>query len=361
MSDLINFSNSILKHFECETFHDTDINIDEVLKGHDKVVVLLFDGMGQNIIRKHLKEKSNIRSHYLETINSTFPPTTAAATTGFLSARYPIETCWIGWDAYFKEYNRNIVLFASRDYNSKEEMPFNVFNIIPYKNICEIINEKNNGVNAITMQRYPINEHGPKTLRESHKKIDEFLKKNDKCFVYYYWDEPDWEMHQNGIDKYLIKKICKKLDRFVKKLVKDNPDTLFLTFADHGHVNVEYIKLDEYPELLELTSQPIAGEKRSSFFFTKEGKQEEFKNKFNSLFGDKFKLLSKQEIYDTNLYGTGTPHPHFDSMMGDFIAISLDKYALIAHKQFKDAEFYPGHHAGGTKEELLIDISAFNK
>ena len=60
---LINLSNSILKHFSCETYHDTIPEVDEVLKGHKKVVVVLFDGMGKNIIRKHLKENSFIRSH----------------------------------------------------------------------------------------------------------------------------------------------------------------------------------------------------------------------------------------------------------------------------------------------------------
>ncbi len=112
---LVNLSNSILKHFGATCFHESIPEIDELLKGHKKVVAVLFDGMGQNITRLHLKENSYIRSNYVTTINSTFPPTTAAATTAFLTGKYPIETGWLGWAEYFKDYDRKVLLFAGTD------------------------------------------------------------------------------------------------------------------------------------------------------------------------------------------------------------------------------------------------------
>ena len=54
-NSLVNLSNSILKHFHAETFHDSIPEIDEKLKGHKKVVAVLFDGMGRNIIHKYFK------------------------------------------------------------------------------------------------------------------------------------------------------------------------------------------------------------------------------------------------------------------------------------------------------------------
>ena len=119
---LVNLSNSILNHFGTNPFHDTIPEIDALLKGHKKVVAVLFDGMGQNITRLHLKENSYIRSNYVTTINSTFPPTTAAATTAFLTGKYPVETGWLGWTEYFKDYDRNIILFTSTDYNTGEQL-----------------------------------------------------------------------------------------------------------------------------------------------------------------------------------------------------------------------------------------------
>ena len=121
-NSLVNLSNSILKHFGAESFHESIPEIDTLLKGHKIVVAVLFDVMGQNIFRKHLKEDSLIRSHYVTTNNSTYPPTTAAATTAFLTGKYPIETGWLGWTEYFKEYDRNVILFKNVDYNTGEEI-----------------------------------------------------------------------------------------------------------------------------------------------------------------------------------------------------------------------------------------------
>ena len=73
-NSLVNLSNSIIKHFGAPGFHNTIPEIDESLKGHKKVVAVLFDGMGQNIVRMHLKENSFIRKNYITTINSTFQP-----------------------------------------------------------------------------------------------------------------------------------------------------------------------------------------------------------------------------------------------------------------------------------------------
>ena len=59
--NLVTFSNSLLKQFGVMPFHQTEEAVDTVLGNHQKVAVILFDGMGQNIIRRHLKYNSFIR------------------------------------------------------------------------------------------------------------------------------------------------------------------------------------------------------------------------------------------------------------------------------------------------------------
>ena len=155
-NNLINLSNSILQHFGVTPFHETIPEVDKLLKEHKKVVAVLFDGMGQNIVRKHLKENSFIRSHYVTTINSTFPPTTAAATTSFLTGKYPIETGWLGWNTYFKDFDRNIILFRGVDFNTGEQLnkpgKINIADrYFPVKKIFELIEENNKKVKAINI------------------------------------------------------------------------------------------------------------------------------------------------------------------------------------------------------------------
>ena len=360
--NLVNFSNSFLKHYGVDTFHETIPELDEVLKGHKKIVFMLFDGMGKAIIKRHLNDNSFIRKNYSFTMQSTFPPTTAAATTAVLTGKYPIETGWTAWSAYFKELNNNVILFLNVDYNTDEKLETKpVREILKYESICDLINKKDPSSNAFLMQRYPIQFDGPKELDDSYEKLTKAIKGVEKCFIYYYFDSPDKEMHEFGVDAPVVNKMCNDIDKFVERMVKENPDTLFITYADHGQVNVKYFDICDYPKLTSMLRRPVCGEKRSTQFFVKPEYVAEFKKMFLELYGNHFELLSKQEMLDQKIFGEGKPHPLFDDMLGDYIAISKDEYTLVASKQFKRLEYLKGTHAGITEDEMLIDVSVYNK
>lgn len=364
-NSLVNLSNSILKCFGVETFHDSIPEVDKLLKGHKKVVAVLFDGMGQNITRMHLKEDSFIRKNYVTTINSTFPPTTAAATTAFLTGKYPIETGWIAWDTYFKDYDKNVILFMSRDYNTHESLLKEGEQSIadryfPTRKIGELI-EENKVTKSYYLMRYPITSDGPKTLlHQGRKKLNKILKENDNCFVYFYWDSPDREMHRFGIDSCISRYQVHKSEKFLRKVVKDNPDTVFIFLADHGHINYKRFDICEHEDLYSLLDKAISMEKRASSFFVKRGKEVEFAELFNKYYGNYFELLSKKEVLDLKLFGEGEPAKGVLDTFGDYLAIAIKEYGIYASKEFTYKEHFKGHHAGGTEAERLIDISLFN-
>lgn len=359
---LTNVSNSILKHFGVPTFHDTIPELDEVLKGHRKVVICLFDGMGRNITRKHLKETSFIRSHFFHTINSVFPPTTAAATTSLLTAKFPIETGWLAWDTYFPELDRNIILFRNVDYNTGEELdkPYSYLKY-PVKYITELIHEKNPDVATSLIQRYPIQKNGPKTLYGGRRQIYKFLKDKQSAFSYFYWDTPDREMHAFGIDSGTVRRKVRYVNKFIKRVSKKNPDTLFILLADHGHVNTKYLDMSKHKELYDLVARPMCLEKRSASIFVKDGKQKEFAEIFSKYYGNYFDLVSKEEALKIKLFGEGKPCEGAIDSFGDFIAISKGEYSIYSSTEYKKCSLYPGHHGGGTEEERLIDVSIYNK
>lgn len=111
INTIVNLSNSILKRFGAPLFHNSIKEIDQILEGHKKICVLLFDGLGTYIQNKHLSKSSIIRKNFFLKLSSTYPPTTVAATTGLLSGRFPIETGWLGWGVYIKEYAATVSCF----------------------------------------------------------------------------------------------------------------------------------------------------------------------------------------------------------------------------------------------------------
>lgn len=361
---LVELSNSILKHFGANTFHETNKIIDQEIKGYKKVVVVLFDGMGQNIVRKHLKEKSFIRSHYATTINSIFPPTTAAATTSLLTGKYPIENGWLGWTEYFKQYDRNIILFRGIDYNTGEELnkpgETNIANaIFPIEYIFDLIEQANPKAKAINISRYPIQKDGPKSLKKGADRLCDTLKENQECFIYYYWDSPDYEMHSYGIEHRKVKREVHKAEKFMRRAIKNNKDTVFILLADHGHINVTFLDMCEHNDIYSLLSKPITLEKRTPSFFVKSGKEAEFAALFDKYYGNSFELITKEEAIKMQLFGKGKPAEGVYDTFGDFVAVAKKEFAIFASKELSFIDNFKGHHAGGTDEERLIDVSIF--
>ena len=360
--NLVTFSNSLLKHFGVKPFHQTEEAVDKVLINHKKVVAILFDGMGQNIVRKHLKESSFIREHYLCTINSTFPPTTTAATTAFLTGKYPIETGWMSWAQYFEKYHRNIILFRNADYNTEEELtPDHIAaREMPIKNILKLVKEHNPDVETFDVKRFPVDPNGPKKLRDLERAINKTISGVDSCLGYYYFDSPDCEMHQYGIDNWRIHVLVRRINDMVRRLAKKNPDTLFFTFADHGHINVKYLDMNERPDIYDLLKYPTSFEKRTPVFFVKDGKQQEFEELFKKYYGEHFTLMCKKEVLESQIFGEGIINPKAVEFIGDYVATSNDEYCLYASSEVKNFALFKGHHAGNTSEEMKIDISAYN-
>ena len=146
----------------------------------------------------------------------------------------------------------------------------------------------------------------------------------------------------------------------IRRLAKKNPDTLFLTFADHGHINVKYFDMNEHPDLYSLLAKPTTFEKRTPVFFVKEGKHQEFEDLFKKYYGEHFYLMDKKEVLESQIFGEGDINPKAVEFIGDYVATSIDQYCLYASSEMKKFLLFKGHHAGNTQEEMKIDISAFN-
>ena len=363
---IVNLSNSILKHYSAQTSHETIKEIDNVLNGHKKVVVMLFDGLGKYMIEKYLKPKSCIRKHYLHTIEATFPPTTVASTTGFLSGQYPIENGWMSWTQWSDKYQCNIEPFTNINASNRNPiLPRSISiheRICAYKTIFEKIKDASPTTNVYDIKPNHINPRGPKNLKEASKVIDHILDKQNDLFVYFYWTSPDKELHRFGTKSIRPIFVIRKIDRFIKKITSKHKDTLFLMIADHGLVTVKGDDICDHNDLYSLLDRPISFEKRVCTFFVKENSHEIFRELFNKYYGDKYVLLSKEEVYESNLFGVGKKHELADSFIGDFVSVAVTESSLYASKDYKFPFFLnKGHHAGYTKEEMLIDVSVYNK
>ena len=182
-------------------------------------------------------------------------------------------------------------------------------------------------------------------------------KKQGHKFLYAYDDEPDHTMHNYGADSEIVKNLIKERDTKISNFCKKLENSLVIIIADHGHIKVDNIFLNDYPELLDMLERTTSIEQRAVSFKVKKDYLNAFVDKFNELFGNYFDIYSKSEILESKLFGDGTPNELFNDAIGDFIAIANSNKCLITDGD--DVLF--SHHAGYTDDEVFVPLIIVDK
>lgn len=358
---LTNLACSIRKYFDLEYHHKSLNYIDKILaeKQPDNVIIMLFDGMGSRILDRTLENEAFFKKNLYKEITTVFPATTTAATTSIRTGLNPIEHGWLGWNTYIKPIDKTITLFLNCEkgqeeiceeflkvkeklvnttivdeienagiYHAKEFFPFKTGNAIVYSNLDEMLNL---------------------VLKET--------KVKGKKFLYGYDDEPDHTMHLDGADSEIVKDLIKERDIKVANFCNNLKNSLVIIVADHGHIKVDNIFLNDYPELLNMLERTTSIEQRAVSFKVKSDYLPIFATKFNELFGNYFKLYTKSEILQSKIFGDGTPNELFEDALGDFIAIANANKCLVTDGD--DVLF--SQHAGYTDDEILVPLIIIDK
>ncbi len=359
---LTNLACSIRKYFGLEYHHGTLPYIDKILeeKHPNNVIIMLFDGMGSKILDRTLEKDSFFIKNKYKEISTVFPATTTAATTSIRTGLNPIEHGWLGWNTYIKPIDKTITLFLNcekgKETTCKEFLK--IKNKLVTTTITDEINEK--GL-YYAKEFFPFKTSSAVLYSNLDNMLDLVLdetQKDGKKFLYVYDDEPDHTMHNYGADSKIVKELIKERNTKVEKLCKKLKDSLIIVVADHGHIKVDNIFLNDYPELLNMLERTTSIEQRAVSFKVKKEYMNEFVNKFNNLFGNYFKLCSKAEILESNIFGKGIPNELFEDAIGDFIAIAENSNKCLI-TDGDDVLF--SHHAGYTDDEVFVPLIIIDK
>lgn len=356
---LVSITNSILHHFTGTSFHTPHKELSEILakNSYDKVVIMLFDGLGKSVQDKHLKPTDFIRRKRAFDITSIFPPTTVAATTAVCSGKYPIETGWLGWRQYFENHSVVVDMFTNMNSLTKERVlgPHLSSVYCSYDKIWDILQEK--GIKAGALYPKPIDPSGPGSLKEFFEVADVLMKKQGPHFYYMYHPDPDHQIHDFGLNDRRVLESVKAINKGVYKLAKNNKDNLIILLADHSLVDTKFFNITEHEDFFSTLKCISSLDSRSAFFHLKDGQNDKFVELFNKYYGDYFLLLTKEEVISQNWFGIGTPHPMFDSFLGEYMATSISEYGFTHEKDMNMI----GAHSGSLEEESIISVAIINK
>lgn len=353
---ITNFACSIKKYFGLKCNHNSLEYIDEILDKvkPQNVVTILCDGMGSNIMDRTLKSNSFLIKNRLKNITTVFPATTVAATTSAMTGLNPVETGMLGWYMYYKDIDKTITTYLNSEKGDLEEKPLE--EAINYKNtnmitksIMDEINEK--GIDkGYTL--FPFGNNCYKDLDELYKKIENLCNEDGKKYIYAYDIEPDHTMHELGSESLEVKKIINDINNRIENLSRKLKDTIIFVVADHGHITIENLLLNNYPEINDCLVRTISLEPRAVNFFVKKDKKERFRDLFEKEFKDDFNLYDKNDIISSKLFGDGKENKIFRDALGDFLAIAKTNKAIICDS----SEALKSQHAGYTDDEIYIPL-----
>lgn len=354
---ILNTISSIRKAYHGKIDYETDEQMDAILKekNYKNIVIMLLDGMGENILEKHLPKDSFLKQHHVYTNTAIYPSTTAASTTATINGKAPIRTAWLGWENYFREIKRNIVLFKGTDFFTDEPTGFNAYQALPYEpfyadlHVNGSIHQPN-----FSKENYPFH----KVLKNSLKNF----KKKKINMQYVYFTQPDSLLHEFGTDAEEVTEVLKSLDDeilwYTSKLPKD---TLLIISADHGHTDVSPIHIYACETIQKMLKRKPSNDSRCITFRVKDEYRSVFPEIFTKLFGYAYEIYPSSVAIDREFFGKKTDVPCSRSydFLADYVAVAKKDYNFN-YKNETDFNF-KSHHAGITADEMLVPVIIFRK
>ncbi|MDR1733752.1 MAG: alkaline phosphatase family protein [Oscillospiraceae bacterium] len=365
-ASIVSLMNSIRKDFGIRTFHGTLPQADELLADgkYKNVVLLIWDGLGMNILEQHLKPNAFLRKNLVADISSVFPPTTAAAIPAFKSGLRPAETGWFGWSQYLEEVGRTAVLFKSKDQGTGEKIPGydGALPILPYPTVEGDINHTSNA-RGWTLNSFKSQDGGIvyKNYRDMLRKIRENCKKDGRQYIYCYSSQPDHEIHFCGTEHKTVRRTVRQAQRVSKRLSKKLKDTLLFIVADHGLIDCAHhhvVQNNDFAATLEYVAEFDA---RVLGCRPKKGMEDEFLRQAKRLCGDGARIATKQEAIDEGWFGNdpGVSNEILDRRLPPYLILAQE-YHAFTWKNYPQ-KWNHGVHSGCMEEEMRVPLIAVSR
>lgn len=365
-NSILNLITSILKYYDVESNHTSLEILDKVLEEKFKnIVLIILDGMGNNLL-KEISPNNFFSKNKLDTITSVYPCTTVAALNTYYSGKAPIETGFIAFTQYFKEYGRSLYMFSHKDAYTEETYPnakTDVFEQLKYKNIFEKIEKKK--INAYEINPPHCDTRSRKYQKASDVKtmcntIKNICKNEEDNFVLAYYDAPDNILHRHGCSSKEVKKFILESEKTIEDMTEalKGTNTLVIVCADHGHNDIKKTYTIKDLECInDYLIMPPGLESRVVSFWVKEDKKKDFEKAFNNKFKDEFMLITKEDFLNKHFLGYGKQHKKVDDFLGNYLALSIADSIIKIETQISKPKYQKkSTHCGLTENEMLVPL-----
>lgn len=339
----------IINNFNGKPSFDFDKKIFD--KKYKRIIFLLLDGMGDNILER-LDNNSFLKKHYYKSGISIYPSTTAAATTSIKTGLVPLQTGWTGWQNYFKEECKNLILFNGKDYYTDVPTKTNAFKVLPYKMFYDTLDIRGDVIEPdFSNKNYNFSESLNRSLN--------LINKGSVC-QYVYDTNPDSILHEYGTKSIQVLNCLNEYDILIENYYNKLPkDTLLIIAPDHSHIDIVNHPFYLNEELNKMLLRKPSNDSRCVTFKVKEEYKDIFIESFNKYYKNYYLIMDTKKAIKEGYFGfTDKINDRIDDFLADFCAFATSN---LSFNFSINCPLMKSTHAGLTAEEMLIPFIVAKK
>lgn len=393
---IANVPNSVLRAFGVSPLHAPLSEAalpPALLDGARRIIVLIVDAFGWGQLFAELERQPDLFLGELirrdgvacAPLTSVFPSTTVNALTTANTGAQPIEHGILGYTLWLKEFGAVSEMITFGPYAAGNwsylQTGVDPATFQPHRSLFRQVREEA-GVEAFIVNAAAYRHSALSLMQTSGATYVPYYAftdavaamaslanrpGDDRLLIGAYYAVLDAICHEYGTGSPEHRNEVRQIDTILRRALFDQVrrrDTLFLLYADHGHINCtpeRTIILNDDRELMrDLTVGPT-GEGRARYLHVRADRKAAVRAHLADRYGAFSTLLDAEDAVARGLFGTARPSDQALERIGDFVLLPHENW-YFHHYPNTPPRSQPltmiGRHGGLAPEEMLVPLIA---
>lgn len=326
-----------------------------VLPDAQSAVVVLVDGLGEQLLQARAAYAPFLMGHDRRVISAGFPTTTPAGL-GALGTGLPAGAHGLVAASFWVSETGEILHPLRWGAEPADYV------ISPERTVFERAAAAGVGVRAVSPRAYHDSGLTRSVLRGAQyrgadsvgERIVETVEaaRDPRTLTYVYWGELDRTGHVHGWQSEHWAEELRTVDDFLVRVRAALPSTtdLYVT-ADHGMVDCG-TRIDvDAPSFSEGVRQ-LGGEPRCRHVYTRRGAADDVAARWSASLGDRARVMTRAEACTSAYAGPVA----YEDRIGDVVAVAADDVALVSDRADRIVSSLRGQHGADSAAETCIPL-----
>lgn len=340
------------------------------LPATSRAVVLLVDGLGGQLLRRHADQAPFLSSMPARTLTAGFPTTTVTSLSSFGTGLPPGEHGLTGYTSWVQEVDCTVGWLGwSRVDGSDLREELVPEQVQPRATTFERAAAAGVEVTVAAPAHFEGSGltravlrggtyRGSVTPGDAIAAAVDGSRRGSRSLVYCYTPDLDLTGHVRGVDSDAWRAQLRLVDRFAEELAAGLPrGTVLHVTADHGMVDVcddDKVDADAVPELLEGV-RALTGEPRARQVHAEPGATADVLARWQELLGERMWVGPGDDALRLGLLGPRVSAAA-RARTGDVVAISTGQTCVVRREREGLLSGLRGQHGALTPDELLVPL-----